>query len=461
MVDEIKGLSHMSLFAYKSKRDSERYPLFKRILSITLLISIVMSIFLLSACRNNEQVIDGPLVYTSFYPVYDLTKSVAEGTDVHIDILMPAEQDPHMWEPTPRDLQKLAIADMLIVNGANMEERWLAGIRESLPNLKIVDLSEDVDLITYKGQASLGEFQYMVKLDLEGNRVYPIEFGHTHEEFMRIAFIKAEGQEKKEDMIAHAKSVMLDQGETVEQYSLIEVENEKVYKMKMGHTSGMMYYQVPESGSYYLISDRLSEALLSYRLLEEEGGEDLPVEVILAGSTSSLDKTTYDPHSWMSTINAKIYLNAINQSLAASYPHYSKNFNRNKVRMVNELALLEHEFKDKFAAKENKVFVVTHYAYAYLARDFGLDQYPLQGLTSMGSISLHTLRRAIAFCRENHVSKIFYEAKGNSRDAYTIAWEIGGDADTLNSMEFVSKSAEIRYIDIMRDNLERLEQSMR
>ena len=451
----------MSLFAFKSKRDTERHPLLKRTLSFVLLICIVTSIISLSACRGTEQVIDGPVVYTSFYPVYDLTRTVAEGTDIHIDILMPAEQDPHMWEPTPRDIQKLSVADMLIVNGANMEERWLAGIRGSVPNLKIVDLSENVDLITYKGQASLGEFQYMVKLDLDGGRVYPIEFGHTHEEFMRIAFIKAEGQRKKEEIISHAKVVMLDQGEKVEQYSLIEVENEKVYQMKMGHTSGMMYYQVPESGSYYLVSDRLSEALLSYRLLEEEGGEDLPGEVILAGSTSSLDKITYDPHSWMSTINAKIYLNTINQGLAATYPHYTRNFNRNKVRMVNELALLEHEFRDKFAAKKNKVFVVTHYAYAYLARDFGLDQYPLQGLTSMGSISLHALRRAIAFCRANSVSRIFYETKGNNRDAYTIASEIGGDAEPLNSMEYVSKSAEVRYIDIMRDNLERLEQSMR
>ena len=451
----------MSKFAFKSKRDPERYPLLKRILSLVLLLCIVANIFLLSAFQKREEVFDGSLVYASFYPIYDLTKTIAEGTDIYVDILMPAEQDPHMWEPTPRDIQKLAAADMLIVNGANMEERWLAGIRESLPHLKIVDLSEHVDLITYKGQASLGEFQYMVKLNLEGGRIYPIEFGHTHEEFMRIAFINAEGQEKREDIITRAKAVMLEQGETVEQYSLIEVENEKVYQMKMGHTSGMIYYQVPESGSYYLISDRLSEALLSYRLLEEEGGEDLPGEEILAGSTSSLDKVTYDPHSWMSTVNAKIYLNTINQSLAETYPHHSKTFNKNKVRMVGELALLEHEFRDKFAAKDNKVFVVTHYAYAYLARDFGLDQYPLQGLTSMGSISLHTLRRAIAFCRENHVSRIFYETKGNSRDAYTIAWEIGGDADTLNSMEFVSKSAEIHYIDIMRDNLERLEQSMR
>ena len=435
---------------------------YKRVKSLVAIILVLLLLLVfLKIGKPQEKHNEGALVYTSFFPVYDLTRTVLGDADIQLKILMPAEQDPHMWEPTPRDIEKLSNADMLIINGANMEERWLAPVRESLPNLKVVNLSEGVDLITYTGAAALGEFQFLSKIELEAGVVYPMQFGHTHEEFMRLGLIKAQHNLNDRNIVEYAKTVMLDEGEIVSQYDTIAAKDSTVYKIKMGHTSGGVYIKVKESGSYYFVSDRLSEALLSYRFLKPDGEEDMPWEVLLAGSTSNLDKFTYDPHSWMSTTNAMSYLNGINQALAEAYPEYERSFNKNKVKAVTELSFLEHEYKKKFEKKENKVFVVTHYAYAYLARDFGIDQYPLQGLTSMGSVSLHTLRRAIAFCVENDIQTIFYEKSGIKKDAQTIAWEIGAQAKPLTSMEFVRAKEDTSYISIMRENLELLEQSMR
>ncbi len=434
----------------------------KRVKSLFVIVLVVCFLFLLfSANKPKEEDSESPLVYTSFFPVYDLTRTVLGDADIQLKVLMPVEQDPHMWEPTPRDIEKLSCADMLIINGANMEERWLASVKESLPDLKVVNLSEGVDLITYTGAAALGEFQFLSKLELQAGVVYPIQFGHTHEEFMRLSLIKEKNDLNERNIVEYAKVVMLDDGELISQYETIEAEDSKVYKIRMGHTSGGAYIKVKESAAYYFVSDRLSETLLSYRFLEPDGEEDMPWEVLLAGSTSNLDKLTYDPHSWMSTTNAMSYLNSINQALAEAYPQYERTFNKNKVKAVTELSFLEHEYKKKFEKKENKVFVVTHYAYAYLARDFGLDQYPLQGLTSMGSVSLHTLRRAISFCMQNQIQTIFYEKSGIKKDAQTIAWEIDAQAKPLTSMEYVRAKDDTDYITIMRQNLELLEQSMR
>ncbi|NLJ71079.1 MAG: zinc ABC transporter solute-binding protein [Clostridiaceae bacterium] len=427
------------------------------------LICILLFSSLTSCNANKSGSDDQPLIYASFFPILDLTKTVADGSDIEIKALLPVNQDPHLWEPTPRDIEKLSYADMLIVNGANMEERWLASVRDSLPDLKIVDLSEGVDLITYKGAAALGEFQFLTKIDLEAGHVYPIEFGHTHEEFMRIALIKETPElaaSSEKEVIEFFKEIMLDDGEIIEQRSIIEVEDKQVYKMKMGHTSGLVSYRVPEDGTYYFVSDRLAEALLSYRLLDEIDGNDLPQEEILAGSTSSLDKITYDPHSWLSLKNAMHYLNTISNELSAAYPEHAGLFDRNKVGLVSEIRLLEHTYREIFAEKEKKAFVVTHYAYAYLARDFGLKQYPLQNLTSMGSPSLNALRRAVAFCREDNLNTIFYEKSGYKMDAQTIAWEIGGEAVPLTSMEYVSERSGLSYLDIMRENLEEIERSL-
>lgn len=429
--------------------------------AFVILLVFCILVFKLSPNKQKEICSGETLVYTSFFPVYDLTRTVLGDTDIQLKILMPPEQDPHMWEPTPRDIEKLSYADMLIINGANMEERWLASVRESLPELKIINLSEGVDLITYTGAAALGEFQFLAKMNLEAGVVYPMQFGHTHEEFMRLSLIKSDSHLNDKNIVAYAKEVMLEEGEPISQYQTIAVKDSRVYKIGMGHTSGGAYIKVNESGTYYFVSDRLSETLLSYRFLEPDGETDVPWQVLLAGSTSNLDKLTYDPHSWMSTTNAMSYLNSINRALAEVFPQYKRTFNKNKVKAVTELSFLEHEYKKKFEKKENKVFVVTHYAYAYLARDFGLDQYPLQGLTSMGSVSLRILRRAIGFCLENKIQTIFYEKSGIKKDAQTIAWEIGAQAKPLTSMEFVRAKDDTNYITIMRENLELLEQSMR
>lgn len=54
---------------------------------------------------------------------------------------------------------------------------------------------------------------------------------------------------------------------------------------------------------------------------------------------------------------------------------------------------IDAEYKEKFTKldKTRKNFLTIHYAYAYLARDFDLTQYPLQGLTSLESPSLKTI----------------------------------------------------------------------
>ena len=75
----------------------------------------IMTVFLLAfslvACKAEKDDKAKPVVYTSFYPVYSLTKSVV-GDTVDLRILMPKNQDPHLWEPTPRRIKDLANSDL-------------------------------------------------------------------------------------------------------------------------------------------------------------------------------------------------------------------------------------------------------------------------------------------------------------------------------------------------------------
>lgn len=421
----------------------------------TLSAVIFLFVILLVGCKSEELGQEAkPIVYSSFYPIYTMTKNISEDT-VDLRYLMPINKDPHIWEPSPRDIKNLQAADMLIVNGANLE-KFLHQLRQALPDLEIVTLSDGIVLITYKGQAAIGDFSYMASFNASKGEKYTIEFGHTHEDLMRVAFIKVDGK-NQDNFIKEGKKIMEDKGKLVKQHETIEVEPAKVYSIEMGHESGSVYFQLPEDGEYAFIADRVSEKILSYNL-QDANNDPLEVKELLSGSTSNLDRVTYDPHSWLSLKNAKSYYNTIYQVLEEKYPKHKRKYYKNKVAAIERLTNLEIEYKEKFKDLDNREFVVTHYAYEYLARDFALIQYPVQGLVSTETPSLKTIRKAIMYCKAKNINTIFYEANNEKKGAETLASEVGAKTDYLTSMEYMLED-DLDYADIMADNLEKLYQS--
>lgn len=65
----------------------------------------------------------------SFYPLYEFTKQVG-GDKVDVSMLVPKGVEPHDWEPTIRDIQKIHQADLIIING-NGFEKWVEKIDSS------------------------------------------------------------------------------------------------------------------------------------------------------------------------------------------------------------------------------------------------------------------------------------------------------------------------------------------
>lgn len=417
-------------------------------------------VILFTGCEKEAKNDGRPVVVASFYPVYDLTHEVAED-HINLRSFMPIQADPHLWEPTPRDLQRLQDADLLIVNGANMEN-WIDSVRQNLPNLEILVLSDFIDLITYKGAAAVGDFQFMAKQKAKFDEVYKFDFGHTHEDIMRVAFIDNTEAKSMKELIEVGKKVMEEKGDLIHQRETINVEEKRVYSLEMGHDSGEIFYTFPKEGDWVVISDRVSENLLPYDFTTLDG-EPVEMDILLEGSTSGFDKITYDPHSWLSLNNAKSYINAIYDRLEKMDPDHQRDYYRNKVSAIDRLTRLQVEFKKKFSERQQKSFVVTHYAYQYLAEEMGLVQYPLQGLISTESPSLKTIKKAIEFCEYHKIQTIFYEAFTDNKGADSLAEEINGNTDSLISMEYMPKQQieeKKGYIEIMRENLEKIDLSL-
>ena len=61
-------------------------------------------------------------VVTTFYPMYEFSKQVA-GDHANVIALIPPGAEPHDWEPSAKDMEKVKDADVFVYNG--IVEGWV------------------------------------------------------------------------------------------------------------------------------------------------------------------------------------------------------------------------------------------------------------------------------------------------------------------------------------------------
>ncbi|MDD4112680.1 MAG: metal ABC transporter substrate-binding protein [Herbinix sp.] len=97
------------------------------------------------AFNNEEEIIN---VVASFYPTYVLTINLTDGiSDIKVDSLTDFSAGClHDYQLTTNDMRLLSNADLFIINGGGMEE-YLGDVLDSYPDLTIIDLSKDIDML--------------------------------------------------------------------------------------------------------------------------------------------------------------------------------------------------------------------------------------------------------------------------------------------------------------------------
>ena len=78
-------------------------------------------------------------VMTSFYPLYEFTKQVGQDK-VRVSLLVPPGIEPHDWEPTINELQKMYESNLIVINGIGFES-WVDDIDTINSGIVIVDTS--------------------------------------------------------------------------------------------------------------------------------------------------------------------------------------------------------------------------------------------------------------------------------------------------------------------------------
>lgn len=213
---------------------------------------------------------------------------------------------------------------------------------------------------------------------------------------------------------------------------------------------------------------KVVEASEGLTLLE---GKEEEEETDAADSTSesSSDEDTsdseivYDPHVWLSPVNAKTEMENIKNAFVEADPDNKDYYEQNYETYAEKFDQLDQEYKDGLSDTKSKDLITSHEAFRYLCQAYGLNQVGIEGLSTDSEPDASRMDEIIKFAKENNIKTIFFEELVSPKVSETIADEIGAKTAVLNPIEGLTDeeiSAGEDYFSVMETNLKTLEDAL-
>lgn len=170
-----------------------------------------------------------------------------------------------------------------------------------------------------------------------------------------------------------------------------------------------------------------------------------------------------DPHVWLDPALAIKEVETIRDQLSKKYPDDQAVFEKNAASYIDELKALDAEYQTAFKDAKNKTFVTQHAAFGYLAKQYGLTQEAISGVSPDQEPSPSRLSELKHYVDDHQVEVIYFEENASSKVAETLSEETGVKLAVLNPLESLTEKqikAGENYLSIMRENLTALKQAI-
>ncbi|WP_349674651.1 metal ABC transporter substrate-binding protein [Lacrimispora sp.] len=171
----------------------------------------------------------------------------------------------------------------------------------------------------------------------------------------------------------------------------------------------------------------------------------------------------FDPHVWLSPVNAKKEMENIKDAFVKADPANEAYYQANYDNYASKFDELDKKYKDTLSPLPNKSVVVAHEAFGYLCNAYGLTQMGIEGLSPDSEPDPARMAEVIDFVKENKVKTIFFEDLVSPKVAETIAKETGAKTEVLNPLEGLTdeqlKNGD-DYFSVMEKNLTVLKEAL-
>ena len=395
---------------------------FRRMASIAAIVLVLVASF---ACGEDADDDDGLSVVASIYPLGYFTERIG-GNLVTVHTLVRPGVEAHGFEPTASDLRTIGAADLVVMNGLELEP-WLERALDALEDSDTRVVLEAAD----ESQAMAG--------GMHGHE----DEGHGHEGEGH----EEEGEGHDEDGEGHEE-----EGEGHDEDGEGHDEEGEGHDHEgEGHDEEGEDHEEEGEGH-----DHEGEG-------HDEEGEEHEEEGEGHAHEDEGHAHELDPHMWLDPVLAVVQVERIRDALINADADNADVFRENAAALINELNELHAEFSQALASCRHDHFVTSHAAYGYLAARYAVEQIPIAGLSPEAEPSPQQLAEITDRVIDLGLGYVLVEPVLAGTLEETIQRETGIELIPIHAIESVTQAeleAHDDYFGLMRDNLASLKLSL-
>ncbi|MEJ8554702.1 metal ABC transporter solute-binding protein, Zn/Mn family [Tepidibacter sp. Z1-5] len=133
-----------------------------------------------------------------------------------------------------------------------------------------------------------------------------------------------------------------------------------------------------------------------------------------------------DPHIWLSPKRVKVMIDEIKNELVVLDPNNKQIYEKNAMDYISKLDEVDKEIKDIISDVSKQSFIIYHPSFGYFADDYNLNMVAIE--EDGKETTSKRLQNIIDFAKQNNIKFVFYQEEFDSKQAETIAYEIGGES---------------------------------
>ena len=397
-----------------------------------------LALFTLVACSASTggQVLDANTPVLKVLAVESFLAEIAQniaGDRVKVDSLIPLGVDPHAFDPTPRDVMKIAESTVLILNGAGFEA-WAQKTLDNAGGQRMVI------------EASSG---LKSRIGREG------EVAEMSDQQLSDAMCSQAVSEKAVTIPAG-----VDSGNAVDLPAESGGYTLQLIQQADGRYSGSVRYATDESGNFQFVTvpgilqvvNTASRATLPFEktlalgcapftqghvvALEKGGNYTLKIRdvessdaALLTGPAGGIHQHEGDPHFWLDPTLVVKYAENIRDGLITADPQGKQVYIKNATDYIAKLNELDGWIQTQVEQipVEKRLIVTNHESFGYFADRYGFKIIGtiIPSVSTSAEPSAQELVRLVDHIRQMGVTAIFIESGASPKLAEQVSAETG------------------------------------
>ncbi|MGC1391634.1 MAG: zinc ABC transporter substrate-binding protein [Bacteroidales bacterium] len=210
-----------------------------------------------------------------------------------------------------------------------------------------------------------------------------------------------------------AVNVMVPAGADPHTYEPFPEQINKLRKSVAYISNGYLGFEMNWLDRFYETNDAMKRLSLGDRidpLISEHRNEGGHIEAA-------------DPHYWVSPRCALIMASSVKELLVELNPAQKLKYEINYQLLISKIQEVDNKAGKLFSNIPNRCFMIYHPNLAYVARDYGLEEIPVEFEGKEPSPS--RMRELIDRARKDNLKTIFVQREYDTKNAKAIAGEIG------------------------------------